>query len=347
MEAGAQPLDVAAPPGRPQHQPLGERRRQRPRRRPRAASASARPGRRAPSSRSATPMSTTRVSGGRLALASSGGRPGGSAEPRRGRGGGERQPRRQHEVAQPVDARHRARRLPRPAASPARSRRPAGSRRRAAGRPRAAARPSSRRGAAPASRRAARRWPSRASTAASRLAAGDRRGAGVARARLGVQRLHARPERRRRGEPDEQRRELDRMPAPVRRGARRGPASCQPPGLEPRRRRRAAPPAGRCASTISSAAPVSATSSSRSSSTASPVASSRLPVGSSARISRGRRGQRPADRDPLLLPARELLGVAAERGPRARAERRGRRAGRDRAGRRAAPGSRGCRRRRG
>ena len=46
--------------------------------------------------------------------------------------------------------------------------------------------------------------------------------------------------------------------------------------------------------------------------TASPVASSRLPVGSSARMRPGRAGERAADGDALLLAAGELLGVAGE-----------------------------------
>ena len=215
MEARAQPLDVAAS-ARAAGPPAGRRGRAAACRSASPAGISireTRPSR--ASSRSATPMSTTSVSGGRLAFGSMRRQVGRAFEPRGGLGRGEGEERRQHEGAQAVEAgaeagealggqRHRL------DADDAQA-----ARRRAGGRPRCTGETfqPARRSASQSS--SAILPPSRASTAARRAAAGDRGGAVVARARLGVQRLHAGPERGRRGEAGEQGDELERVPPPV------------------------------------------------------------------------------------------------------------------------------------
>ena len=243
MEALAQPLEVAAPARRPDLEPAGERRAAARGRRRRAAAAAATPG---PRARAAARRRRCRRRACRAAasrFASSGGRPGAPASRAAVSGaaiaspGGSTKARsRSMPGAEPGDALGRQRQrldADHPQAVGAD----------AAGRPRAAARPSSRPAAAPAQSSRASRPPSGASTAARRLAAGHRGRTGVAGARLGVQRLHAAPERGRRRQPDEQRRELDRVPPPVAEAARPAPAL-----IRAARRAGAPPPPSRAAS---------------------------------------------------------------------------------------------------
>ena len=152
-------------------------------------------------------------------------------------------------------------------------------------------------------------------------AAESRGGAIVGGARLLVERLHAAPQRGRRDQSDQQGRKLHRMPPPM----------AQQHGQRPQRALHAITPACRLTWRSSVAAsralcvtirkpqPLRATRSRASASTSSAVASSRLPVGSSASSSSGFDRQRPADRDALLLAAGQLLGIALEEMCRARA----------------------------
>ena len=82
------------------------------------------------------------------------------------------------------------------------------------------------------------------------------------------------------------------------------------------RDRRTAAASGECV-TISAAAPERFTSPRRQSSTLRALASSRLPVGSSASSRRGRVDQRARDRGALRLAAGERAGLALRRGSRA------------------------------
>ena len=310
VEAGAQPLDVAASARRPDREPVGEAGRQRPVGVGRPASASARPGRRgrAAARRRRCRRRACRAAGWRSARC--GGRSGAASSraavsgAARARSGGS------------AKARRRSRPAPRPARPSAGS--VTGSM------------PTMRRllGAAaevalddrrdlPAG--AAQRQPvvERDPSAVARLdggegaAAGDRRGAVVAGARLGVQRLHAGPERGRRGEAGEQGDELERVPPPVaeERGEDRGHPS------RPACSRTVAP--SRAASralwvAISSAAPASATSASIS---LEHRVAGRLVEAAGRLVGEDQPrpgGERPADRHPLLLAAGELLGVAVE-----------------------------------
>src|SRR5208283_1094507 len=120
----------------------------------------------------------------------------------------------------------------------------------------------------------------------------ERGGLGVARARLGVERLDSGEKRRRERKAHEERGEIAGVAAPM--GEQRQQRIDQPPhagtitpcASRTRRARRSASLA--LCVTISSAALEALTRSSMRPSASSPEASSRLPVGSSARISLGR-----------------------------------------------------------
>ena len=298
------------PPGRPDRQPVGEAGRQRPVGVRRPASASARPGRRgrAAARRRRCRRRACRAAGWRSARSAAGRAPPSSraavSGAARARSGGS------------AKARRRSRPAPRPARPSAGSvtgsmptmRRLSAPWRRSPSMTGETFQPA-RRSASQSS--SAILPPSRASTAARRAAAGDRGGAVVARARLGVQRLHAGPERGRRGEAGEQGDELERVPPPVaeERGEDRGHPS------RPACSRTVAP--SRAASralwvAISSAAPASATSASIS---AEHRVAGRLVEAAGRLVGEDQPrpgGERPADRHPLLLAAGELLGVAVE-----------------------------------
>src|SRR5690606_26280933 len=123
------------------------------------------------------------------------------------------------------------------------------------------------------------------------LGAEEAGGAGVAVARLGIERLHAGEERGGDGEADEEGGELERVAAPVAEEGGQGRTEGRDHArVPPRRVARASASAARRGLWVTRRrlAPVAATSSRRRAMTASPVASSRLPVGSSARRRPGR-----------------------------------------------------------